>query len=64
MSQCSYGEDLVLMAATLAISLSRDVDADGANVLAGFFSALGDNLAIIAAKRQLCEGKLSPSKEE
>lgn len=64
MSQCSYGDDLVLMAATLAISLSRDLDADGANILANFFNALGDNLAIIAAKRQICEDKSSPSKQK
>lgn len=63
MSQCSYGDDLVLMAATLAISLSRDLDIDGTGVLACFFVALGDNLAILAAKRQICEDKSSLSKQ-
>lgn len=53
MAQCAPGSELVLLAASIAISLSSDLTADEINILAGLFSALGDNLAIIAAKKQL-----------
>ncbi|HWR55492.1 MAG TPA: hypothetical protein VN462_03195 [Negativicutes bacterium] len=55
MPQCPPGSDLVLMAATIAIGLSNDLSADDTAILAGLFCAVGDNLAIIAAKKQVCE---------
>ncbi len=55
MKQCSPGSDLVLLAASIAIALSDDLSADDTNILAEIFCAIGDNLAIIAAKKELCE---------
>lgn len=55
MPQCPPGSDLVLLAATVAIGLSNDLSADETALLAGLFCAVGDNLGIIAAKKQICE---------
>lgn len=55
MHRCSPGSDLVLLAASIAIAISNDLSADDINVLSGLFSAIGDNLAIIAAKKEICE---------
>jgi len=52
MSPCPPGSDLVLLASSIAIAISTDLTADQANVLANFFSAIGDNLAIIAANKE------------
>lgn len=54
MSLCVPGDDLVLTAAAIAISISKDLNADDTSILAGLFTAIGDNLAIIAAKKQTC----------
>ncbi len=55
MPQCSPGSELVLLAATVAIGISTDLSADDTAILSGVFSSIGDNLAIIAAKKQVCE---------
>lgn len=55
MAGCSPGSDLVLLAATLAMSISTNLSADDSAVLGGFFNALGDNLAVIASQKQLCK---------
>lgn len=55
MPPCAPGSDLVLLASSFSIALASELSADDANILAGFFSAVGDNLAILAAKKQLCE---------
>ena len=55
MSQCYPGSELVLLAASLAITLSSELTASETNILAGLFVSIGDNLAIIAAKKELCE---------
>ena len=55
MSRCSPGSDLVLLSASMSIALAADLTADDTNILACLFSAIGDNLAIIAAKKQICE---------
>ncbi|WP_416200478.1 MAG: hypothetical protein ACFWUD_04955 [Thermocaproicibacter melissae] len=52
---CCPGDDLVLLAALIAISISRDVDTDTLNLLGSFYSSLGQNLSTIAAKRQQCD---------
>ncbi len=52
--KCISGERLVLIASTIAITLSKEFDLDDINILSGFFSAIGDNLAIIAAQRSAC----------
>ncbi|SBV99517.1 conserved exported hypothetical protein [uncultured Eubacteriales bacterium] len=57
MPQCPPGSDLVLLSASVAIGLSNDLSADDTAVLSGVFSAIGDNLSIIAAKKQICENK-------
>lgn len=52
MAQCCPGDDLVLFAALIAISLARGLDAETMNILANLYCAIGDNLAIIAARRE------------
>lgn len=48
--------NLIGIASSLAIAVGEDIDADELAVLAAFFTAFADNLAIIAAKKSL-EGK-------
>ncbi len=52
--KCISGERLAFIASTIAIALSKEFDLDDINILSGFFSAIGDNLAIIAAQRSAC----------
>ena len=47
----SNGYNFIALASSLAILISQEVETDELNVLAAFFSAIGDNLAIIAASR-------------
>lgn len=65
MPQCSPGNDLIMLAASIAITVSSDLSAGEVNILAGLFNAVGDNLSIIAAKKQNCENvqgsRVSPS---
>ena len=46
-----YGYNLVGLSSSLAILISNQFDADELNILSAFFSALGDNLALIAATK-------------
>lgn len=55
MPQCPPGSELVLLSASVAIGLSNDLSASDTSVLAGIFTAIGDNLALIAFKKQFCE---------
>ena len=50
-NNCS-GCSLVGLAASLAIFISENVDPDNLDVLASFFSAVGDNLGILAASKK------------
>ena len=47
------GGELVYAAATFAVAIAQEYDLDDINILilAGFFSAVGDGLAVIAAKK-------------
>ena len=47
---CS-GYNFIALAASLAILIGQEFETDELNILAAFFSALGDNIAIIAASR-------------
>ena len=49
-NNCS-GYNFITLAASLAILISQEFETDELNVLAAFFSAVGDNLGIIAASR-------------
>ena len=49
-NNCS-GCGLVGLASSLAIIISNDFDTDELNILAAFFTALGDNLALLASTR-------------
>ena len=49
-NNCS-GYDFVGLATSVAIYISKQVDPDNLDILASFFSALGDNLGIIAASK-------------
>lgn len=42
------GSNLIALASSLAILISQNLSADEIGVLAAFFTALGDNLAILA----------------
>lgn len=55
MPSCPPGSELVLLAASMAISISAELSADETNILSSLFNAIGDNLGIIAAKKQQCE---------
>ena len=43
------GYDFIALASSLAILISKEFETTELNLLAAFFSALGDNIAIIAA---------------
>lgn len=45
------GGELVYAAATFAVAVAQEYDLDDINILSGFFSAVGDGLAVIAAQR-------------
>lgn len=47
--------ELVLFVSTVACSLSKCCSTDELNILSVAFTQLGDTLATILAKRQLCE---------
>ena len=47
--------NLIGLASSLAITVGEELDADELAVLAAFFTAFADNLAIIAAKKSLEE---------
>ena len=47
---CS-GNSLIALASSLAILLSDNLDTNDLSILAAFFTALGDNLALIATTR-------------
>lgn len=49
-NDCS-GSNLVALASALAILISEDFDTDELTILGAFFTALGDNLALIAASK-------------
>ncbi|HHT16915.1 MAG TPA: hypothetical protein GXZ77_04275 [Papillibacter sp.] len=50
------GGDLVLIAAAIAITISENLSNDDIELLAALFNAIGDNLALIATKREISEG--------
>lgn len=54
MLQCSSGNELVVLASSLAVALSERSTKEEINILANFFNALGDNLAIIASRQEAC----------
>ena len=45
------GGELVYAAATFSVAIAQEYDLDDINILAGFFSAVGDGLAVIAAQK-------------
>lgn len=55
MPQCSSGHELVVISSGLAIAISERFNTDQINLLANFFNALGENLALIAAQQDLCD---------
>ena len=56
----SSGLDLVGLSSSLAILISKNTDLEDLGILAAFFTTLGDNLALIATSRSICEAKNSP----
>lgn len=51
MQNCNSGNELVLLASIIAIIISENVSAEDLTIISDLFSAIGDNLAIIASKR-------------
>ena len=49
-NNCS-GYNFIALAVSFAILISQEFETDELNILAAFFSAVGDNLAIIAASK-------------
>ena len=49
------GNELVLLASTLAIYISNDLCADEIDTLGNFFSALGSNLSTIATAKDISD---------
>lgn len=49
-NNCS-GCNFIAIASSLAILIGNEFETDDLNLLAAFFSALGDNIAIIAASK-------------
>jgi len=49
-NNCS-GSNLIGLASSLAIIIGNQFDTDDLNILAAFFSSLGDNIALIAATK-------------
>lgn len=60
MERCGNGNELIVLAASLAISIAEHTDSSELNILGVFFNALGDNLSIIAAKREACSKNSLP----
>ena len=52
---CLSGCELVTLASTLSCIISKNLNTDDMSILASFLSALGDNLATIAAVQSTCE---------
>ncbi|MBE5959965.1 MAG: hypothetical protein E7256_01025 [Lachnospiraceae bacterium] len=51
------GCDLTLLVAIFACCIASDKSDGELAMLAAFFNSLGDNLALIAVKRDNCEGE-------
>lgn len=52
-SNKNEGNELVLLASTLAIAISNEVENNNhLNIIAEFITALGDNLNLLAAQRE------------
>lgn len=49
--------NLIGLASSLAIAVGEDLSADEVSILAAFFTAFGDNLAIIAARKSIDEAE-------
>ncbi len=52
MSNCMAGGDMVMLAASVALAISSNLSADDINTLAILFTAIGDNLTLIAARKE------------
>lgn len=51
---CPSGCELVTLASTISCILAKNLSINDMNILAVFLSALGDNLATIAAVQSAC----------
>ena len=51
----NQGKDLLAVSYTTAITIAEGKSVDEINVLSTFFLTIGDALALIAAKTQLCD---------
>ncbi len=56
---CLSGCELVTLASTLSCIIAKNLSLDDINILAGFLSSLGDNLATIAAVESACEDSVN-----
>lgn len=59
------GGELVYAAATFAVAIAQEFDLDDISILSGFFCAVGDGLAVIAAQRSAASGNApAPTQKE
>ena len=54
------GEALLILAALVSLQLAQGRTTDQLDLMAAFFTVLGDNLALIAARRSLPESGQAP----
>lgn len=52
MSSCNEGAALVYLASTIAIAIAEGLNAEDTNILGNLFNAIGDNLSILASKKE------------
>lgn len=59
------GEALLVLAALVSLQLAQGRTADQLDLMAAFFNVLGDNLALIAARRSMPEpGRTAQSESQ
>lgn len=63
MQHCTWGQELVLLGALLSFQLASCNSPENIALLAAFFTILGDDLALIAAARDICPAPCPPAKK-
>ncbi len=56
-SICSNPNSLVFIAASAASLIAQSQSIENINILSDFFSAIGDNLALIATQKEACQSE-------
>lgn len=51
----AYANNLLLISTLISIAIVQDIQIDDINLLATLLQAVGQNLSLIAASKQICE---------